>query len=304
MTLQQINYALAVAETGSLNRAAEQLYLAEPSLRSAIQELESEIGIRIFHSTSRGIVTTAEGSEFLSHARALYEQYELLRTRYSDSSQIKKKFSVSTQHYSFVVKAFVETVKRFDSLQFDFSVQETRTRAVIRDVAELRSEIGILYQSDYNKKAITKLLNEKDLVFHPLYECNAFVYLWKGHPLAGESSLSLAQLEEYPCLLFDQGEESSAYYAEELLPDHEYPRRIKTNDRASNLNLMVGLNGFTLCSGIISEELNGDDFITIPFREEGEYQNEKMTIGYIVKKQSLRSEVGEVFLEELKRQLQ
>jgi len=304
MTLQQINYALAVAETGSLNRAAEQLYLAEPSLRSAIQELESEIGIRIFHSTSRGIVTTAEGSEFLSQARALYEQYELLRTRYSDSSQIKKKFSVSTQHYSFVVKAFVETVKRFDSLQFDFSVQETRTRDVIRDVAELRSEIGILYQSDYNKKVITKLLNEKDLVFHPLYECNAFVYLWKGHPLAGESSLSLAQLEEYPCLLFDQGEESSAYYAEELLPDHEYPRRIKTNDRASNLNLMVGLNGFTLCSGIISEELNGDDFITIPFREEGEYQNEKMTIGYIVKKQSLRSEVGEVFLEELKRQLQ
>ncbi|MBQ9022937.1 MAG: LysR family transcriptional regulator [Eubacterium sp.] len=303
MTLQQLRYALTISEAGSLNKAAEQLYMTQPSLSSAIHELENELEISIFHRTSRGMVTTTEGSEFLAYARQLYEQYELLISRYSDSSLRKKKFSVSTQHYSFAVKAFVDTVKRFDSLQFDFSIQETKTKDVILDVAELRSEIGILYQNSYNTKVITRLLKEKDLVFYPLIECHANVYLWKEHPLAGEESISISQLEPYPCLLFEQGEESSSYYSEELLPDYEYPRRIKANDRASMINLMVGLNGYTLCSGIVCEELNGDDFVTVPFREEDEYLNENMTIGYIVKKQSLRSEVGEVYLEELKKYL-
>ena len=303
MTLQQLHYALTISEAGSLNKAAEQLYMTQPSLTSAIRELENEIGIRIFHRTSRGMVTTTEGVDFLSYARQLYEQYELLRSRYSDNSMRKKKFSVSTQHYSFAVKAFVETVKRFDALQFDFSIQETKTRDVIRDVAELRSEIGILYKNAYNTKVITKLLNEKDLVFYPLIDCSAYVYLWKGHPLADRESISIQELEQYPCLLFEQGEESSAYFSEELLSDYEYPRRIKTNDRATMINLMVGLNGYTLCSGIVCEELNGDDFLTIPFREEKEYLNQTMSIGYIVKKRSLRSEVGEVYLEELRRYL-
>ena len=159
MTLQQLHYALTISEAGSLNKAAEQLYMTQPSLTSAIRELENEIGRRIFHRTSRGMVTTTEGVDFLSYARQLYEQYELLRSRYSDNSMRKKKFSVSTQHYSFAVKAFVETVKRFDALQFDFSIQETKTRDVIQDVAELRSEIGILYKNAYNTKVITKLLN-------------------------------------------------------------------------------------------------------------------------------------------------
>lgn len=303
MTLQQLRYALTIAEAGSLNKAAEQLYMTQPSLSSAVHELESELGVSVFHRTSRGMVTTTEGAEFLTYARQLCEQYDLLLARYRDTSMRKKKFSVTTQHYSFAVKAFVETVKQFDALQFDFSILETKTREVIQDVAELRSEIGILYQNRYNTKIITRLLNEKDLVFYPLIECNAYVYLWKNHPLAGEESISISQLDPYPCLLFEQGDESSAYFSEELLPDYEYPRRIKTNDRASMINLMIGLNGYTLCSGIICEELNGDDFITIPFREEDEYLNENMTVGYIVKKQSLRSEVGEVYLEELKKYL-
>lgn len=303
MTLQQLHYALTISEEGSLNKAAEKLYMTQPSLSSAIHELENEIGISIFHRTSRGMVASTEGVEFLTYARQLYEQYELLQERFSDGIERKKKFSVSTQHYSFAVKAFVETVKRFDSLQFDFSILETKTKEVIRDVAELRSEIGILYQNEYNAKIITKLLHEKDLSFFPLIDCSAYVYMWKEHPLANEKEISIHQLEEYPCLIFEQGEESSAYFAEEILTELEYPRRIKANDRATMINLMIGLNGFTLCSGIICEELNGSDFVTIPFKEEGEYQNQTMTIGYIVKKQSLRSEVGEAYLEELKKYL-
>lgn len=250
------------------------------------------------------MVTTTEGVDFLSYARQLYEQYELLKNRYSDFSLRKKKFSVSTQHYSFAVKAFVETVKRFDALQFDFSIQETKTIDVIRDVAKLRSEIGILYQNAYNTKVITRMLNENDMVFYPLVECSAYVYLWKGHPLAERDSIAIGELEEYPCLLFEQGEASSDFLAEELLSDYEYPRRIKTNDRATMLNLMVGLNGYTLCSGIVCEELNGDDFLTVPFRADGEESlNQNMSIGYVVKKRSLRSEVGEVYLNELRRYL-
>ncbi|MBQ7448075.1 MAG: LysR family transcriptional regulator [Eubacterium sp.] len=303
MTLQQLHYVLVIAKVGSLNKAAERLYVTQPSLTGAVHELEKEIGIRIFHRSNRGMTVTPEGTEFLAHARQLYEQYELLLQRYDDSKKRKKKFSVSTQHYTFAVKAFANTVRHFDSLLFDFSILETKTRQVIEDVAQLRSEIGILYMSHYNKKVIAKLLKEKDLEFHPLIDSRAYVYLRKGHPLAKEPSISIRQLEPYPCLFFEQGGESSAYYAEEILTELEYPRRIKTNDRASMINLMIGLDGYTLCSGVVSGELNGDDFVTVPFQEEVEYLNQKMTIGYIVKKRSVRSEVGAIYLEELKKLL-
>lgn len=303
MTIQQIYYAIVISETGSINKAAEQLYISQPSLTSAVQELEKSIGIQIFNRTGRGVTLTRDGAEFLLYARQVYSQYENLQNRYAGTAEIRKKFAVSTQHYSFAVKAYVEMVKKFDTKEYEFAIMEERTREVIADVANIRSEIGILYLSDFNRSAITKLLRTNSLEFHHLIDCEAYVYIYKDHPLAKRKSIRLAQLADYPCLQFDQGDSASFYFAEEILSTNEYPRVIKTNDRATMLNLMIGLNGYTLCSGIICEELNGSDYVAVPYRGDENNPNDYMEIGYITKTNSVLSEVGAMYIEELKKYL-
>lgn len=303
MTLQQIFYALTIAETKSMNKAAEKLFISQPTLTSAIKELENSLGITIFRRTSRGVEKTNDGEEFLVYARQLYQQYELLEEKYTTGGSVKRKFGVSTQHYSFAVKAFVETVKRFDTSEYEFAIRETKTYEVIKDVGSLKNEIGILYMSDFNRKILSKMLRENGLIFHKLIECRAYVYLWKHHPLANRKSIGMHDLADYPCLSFEQGDNSSFYFAEEILGENEYSRTIKACDRATMLNLMIGLNGYTLCSGIICEELNGSDYIAVPFEADEDNQNSVMEIGYILKKDNLVSQIAEIYIDEVKKYL-
>jgi len=303
MTLQQLRYVITISEIGSLNKSAEILYVAQPSLTSSIKELEKEIGITIFNRTGKGVSLTNDGAEFLLYARQVYSQYESLIEKYGNYGNLKKKFGVSTQHYSFAVKAFVEMVKSYDTSKYEFAIRETKTCDVIHDVAAMKSEIGILYLCDFNRKAIMKLLSSNNLEFHKLIECRAYVYLWKGHPLAKEKFISFSQLENYPCLAFEQGDNSSFYFAEEILSTNEYTRIIKACDRATMLNLMTGLDGYTLCSGIICEELNGDDYVAIPFEDDELNKSSTMEIGYIVQKNSLLSKMGSLYIEEIKHYL-
>ena len=300
MTLQQLNYIITISETGSINKAAERLYVSQPSLTSAIKELERELGIVLFNRSGKGVTLTADGMDFLPYARQVYGQYLVLMEKYGRGGERRQKFGVSCQHYSFAVKAFVEMAKAYDMAKYEFAIRETRTLDVIRDVAQLHSEIGILYLSDFNRKAILKLLSSNGLSFHHLIDCNAYVYLWKGHPLADRKSISLRDLEPYPCLSFEQGDASSFYFAEEILSTNDYPRSIKTCDRATNLNLMMGLNGYTLCSGIICEELNGSDYIAIPYEPDGNNPNSVMDVGYIVKNNAILSSLGQRYLEEIR----
>ena len=303
MTLQQLNYVITISECGSLNKAAEILYVAQPSLTGAVKELEKELGITIFNRGGRGVTLTNDGTEFLLYARQVYAQYKELLEKYGKAGNLKKKFGVSTQHYSFAVKAFVEMVKTFDTSKYEFAIRETKTKEVIDDVSTMRSEIGILYLSDFNRKALLKILSSQQLEFHSIIHCKPYVYLWKGHPLAKQKSITLPELQQYPCLSFEQGESSSFYYAEEILSTCEYPRIIKANDRATMLNLMIGLNGYTLCSGIICEELNGDDYLAVPFEAEDKAADDTMEIGYIIRKNTLLSKMGRLYIEEIKKYL-
>lgn len=297
MTLQQIRYVIAVANTNSMNEAAKNLFVSQPSLSSAIKELEEELQITIFARTNKGVVITQEGEEFLIYARQILEQVELLEEKYIDHN-IKKKFGVSTQHYSFAVKAFVEMVKDFDMNQYEFAIRETRTNDILEDVKFGKSEIGILYINDFNEKVMTKLIKANELQFKELLKCKGYVYLWKNHPLAHNKVITMSELEEYPCLAFEQGENNSFYFAEEILSTYNYPKIIKACDRATMLNLMIGLNGYTLCSGIICEELNGSDYIAIPLETE-----QIMRIGYVVRKNSVLSKIGEMYINEIKKYL-
>lgn len=302
MTLMQLHYVITITATGSLNKAAEQLYVSQPALTSSIKELEKELGIIIFNRSGKGVTLTNDGAEFLQYAKQIYSQYETVLEKYG-SGDVKKKFAVSTQHYSFAVKAFVEMIKAIGTTSYEFAIRETRTREIIQDVSTLRSEIGVLYLDDFNRKAIQKLLQSSGLEFHPLIDCKPYVYLWRGHPLAQQPEISFSQLAGYPCLSFEQGDNSSFYFAEEILSTSEYPCTIKANDRATMLNLMVGLNGYTLCSGIICEELNGSDYTAVPFAADEPGREQIMQIGYIVRKQTIMSRLGELYIDEIKKYL-
>ena len=304
MTIQQLKYIITISEKGSLNKAAEVLFITQPSLTSAVRELEKELGITLFNRGGKGVTLTNDGAEFLQYARQVVTQYDRLLEKYGNGGTLRKKFGISTQHYSFAVKSFVEMVKHFDTDEYEFAIRETKTSEVIEDVTTGKSEVGILYLSDFNRKAIGKFLKSNQLEFHPLIQCEPYVYLWKGHPLAKQKSIRLAELRDYPCLSFEQGVSGSFYFAEEVLSTYDYIRTIKATDRATMLNLMVGLNGYTLCSGIICEELNGPDYVAIAFEaEEEEIAAGRMEIGYIVKQNMILSKLAEQYIRELERYL-
>ena len=294
MTLTQLRYVITVANSGSMSEAARKLFIAQPSLSAAVKELEAELSMELFRRTNRGISVTPEGEEFIGYARQIVEQYELVESKYIDKTTMKKKFSVSMQHYTFAVNAFMEMVKQFGMDEYEFAVRESRTYDVMEDVSNFKSEIGILYVNDFNRKVLEKIFHEKELEFHEILNCHIYVYLSKKHPLAKYKLITLQELQDYPCLAFDQGNYNSFYFAEEVLSTYDYKQLIRANDRATMLNMMVGLDGYTLCSGIICEDLNGSEYCAVKLDSD-----EIMTIGYLVRKGTTISPLGHKYLDEL-----
>lgn len=299
MTLQQLRYIITTAQKGTISEAAKELFISQPSLSNAIKELEKELGIVIFSRTNKGIVISDEGLEFLGYARQVVEQADLLGNRYLQDKVTKKRFSISTQHYSFAVNAFVDLVKKYRDNDYEFMIRETRTHEIIEDVKTLKSEIGILYLNEFNKKVINKLLKENDLVFNKLFDARPHIFVSDTNPLAGKKIVTLEDIEPYPYLSFEQGQYNSFYYSEEILSTMIHQKMIKVSDRATLFNLLIGLDGYTICTGVISEELNGKNIIAIPLDVD-----EVISIGYIVHKDTIRSNLGQIFIEALKQNTQ
>lgn len=298
MTLQQLRYVVAVAETGNITETAKRLFISQPSLTNAIRELEKEMQIRIFTRTNKGVAVSNEGDLFLSYARQILEQTSLLEERFLNKKERNPKFSVSCQHYSFAVNAFVDVIRKFGGDKYDFTLRETQTYEIIEDVSRLKSEIGILYTSSKNEEIILKLMKQNGLIFKELFVANPHVFISSGHPLAGKEILTLEELEEYPYLSFEQGEYNSFYFSEEILSTLDRRKNIKVRDRATLFNLVIGLNGYTVSSGVISRELNGENIIAKPLAVE-----ESMRIGTITQKNMPLSRYGAAYVEALHRHI-
>ena len=296
MTLQQLTYLVTVADCGNITEAAEKLFISQPSLSAAIHNLEKEMGVTAFTRSNKGVTVTREGEELLSFARMLLEQADNMKEHFGNGERRTPKFSVSCQHYSFAVNAFVDLIKEYDAEQYSFIIRETQTGEIIEDVASGKSEIGVLYLSEHNEDVILKLIKNNQLKFEEMFVAEPHVFICKDHPLAEKEMISMEDLRPYPYLVYEQGNNNSFYFAEEVLSTYNYKRLIKANDRATLLNLMVGLNGYTLCSGIICEDLNGNDYKAVPLKE-----TEKMRIGYIKRKGAKVSHIGELYIEELKK---
>lgn len=292
MTFQQLKYVITVAETGTITEAANQLYISQPSLTNAIHELEKEMNLVIFHRTNKGISISREGEEFLGYARQILEQTAILEDKYKRHGGGKKQFCVSTQHYSFAVNAFVDLIKEYGQEEYDFSLRETQTYEIIEDVARMKSEIGLLFLDDFNETAIRKILKSHDLEFCQLFVAKPHVFISRRHPLALKEMITNQELEAYPYLSFEQGEHNSFYFSEEIFSPSERKKNIRVCDRATLFNLLIGLNGYTVCSGVIDKKLNGEDIIAVPLAEEKE-----MRIGYITHKKGMLSSLGQSYLE-------
>ena len=296
MTLQQLRYVVCVSETGNITTASEKLFISQPSLTNAIKNLEEEMNINIFNRNNKGVTLTPDGITFLSYARQVLEQADLLTNKFVDNKERKPVFSVSCQHYSFAVNAFIDVINEFKANSYNFTLRETQTYEIITDVSQLISEIGILYLSSKNEEVITKILKENDLTFDLLFTAKPHVFISNSHPLAKKDKITLDELSDYPYLSFEQGQYNSFYFSEEILSTLDRRKNIKVRDRATLFNLVIGLNGYTVSSGVIDKKLNGENIISKPLD-----MDEYMKIGIIKLKNHNLSPYGISFLEAIKK---
>lgn len=295
MKIQQLEYLERIVEAGSINEAAKRLFLTQPSLSNAVKELENEMGIQIFQRSSGGISLTAEGREFMTYSKQILDQVNLMNERYKNGQQRKQSFSVSAQHYAFVVHAFVELIKSVNANEYQFTLRETETQNIFNDLAQFKSELGILYTNGFNQKIMQRLFKENNLVFTPLFVAKPHIFVSRYNPLTSKSSVNLSDLEDYPYLSYEQGEVNSFYFSEEILSTLSHKKSIKVSDRATIFNLMVGLNGYTISSGIISSKLNDDKIVAIPLNVDDD-----ITMGWLKHRQVELSPLAERYLTMLK----
>ncbi|RZI48823.1 LysR family transcriptional regulator [Lactococcus kimchii] len=299
ISLQQLKYFIEVAKVGSINQAAEQLYITQPSLSKAIKDIEIEVGLSLFRRSSRGISLTADGTEFLGYARQVVEQTDLLEARWLDKKPSRKLCAISTQHYAFAVNAFVNMVKKTEAAgisEYEYTLREARTFEIIEDVKSLRSELGIIYKNSYNASVIDKILRENRLIFHPLFVAHPHIFVSSTNPLAQKKRVTLDDLKDFPRLSFEQGEQNSFYFSEEILSTEYAKKDIKVGDRATIFNLMIGLNGYTISSGVVSSDLNGDNIVSIPLDVD-----DCIEIGWLSRKEFQLSEQAQLYLAELQK---
>lgn len=297
MTILQLKYAITIANSCSMREAAGKLFVSQPALSSSVNELEQELGIKIFDRTNKGIITTKEGEEFLIYAKQAVNRFDIIEDRYMESDNERKHFSVSMQHYVFAVHAFVKTIKQCNLDKYTFEVHETKTDEVLDNVKNLKSEVGIISYTKESEKILKKLIKEYQLVFKPLMICNTYAYMNKKHPLSGKKEISLEELKGYPCVSFAQSSENSFYINEEALGNYEFEKLIKTNDRGSSVDILKELDGYSIGTGtLVESEVFNSDFVSVKLKEE-----DPITIGYILRKNHKLSSLGQVYIENLEK---
>ena len=296
MTLQQLKYIIKIVECRSFTQAAEAIFISQPALSNSVKELEKELCIEIFSRNTKGISLTQDGAEFLSYARQVVEQTELLEKRYMNKKPAHRLCSISTQHYAFAVNAFCNLINKTDSAEYEYILRETRTSEIFDDVRNMKSEIGIIYLNDFNSKILTKLMKESMLEFTPLFKAKPHVFVSGSCNLAKKKFVTFADLEPYPYLSFEQGDFNSFYFSEEIQSTVPHKKCVHVSDRGTLFNLIIGINGYTISSGVVTSDLNGSQIVSVPLKVD-----DSMTVGYITNSRTSLSQCAKDYICELKK---
>lgn len=300
ISLQQLRYIIEVAECGSINAASQQLYVSQPTLSATIKDTEQELGISIFNRTNRGITLTSEGTEFIGYARQILEQFDLFEARYSNTHNSSSgRLAISSQHYAFCVEAFVDLAEEYNEKEYDFSLRETRTADIIDDVKDYRSELGIIYLSDFNSKVLTKAFSDAGLTFVPLFQAHPHIFVGKQHPLAQRKRVTPDDLQDYPRYSFEQGTNNSFFFSEEPLSHLPHRQNITYSDRGTLTNLLTNHNGYTITTGVRSGEMGQSNIVAIPLEVD-----ETMTVGYVCHDSRPLSTLAKRYLEKLRARIE
>ncbi len=291
MTFNQLVYVVEVSKTKSINATARALYVSQSSVSTSIKELEDELGILIFNRTNRGISTTKEGEMLIQSANHILQQWKSLKERYTGEGMHKQHFSVVMHHSTFATQAYAKIVKEFGLAGYEYSIYETKTKEVLEQVNNGKSELGILYISNYNQDYYEKVLREMNLCFCPIAEYEVCAYIGKSHPLVGKQEVTLEELEQYPCLIFDQDENSSFYFYEEMISTYQYKNVIRTSDRATTIDLLQALDGYSIGIGTVGDETSVNGIQTVKIKTE-----ERIHVGYLIRKGSQLSDIAEKFV--------
>jgi len=295
LTINQLKYVITISKSSSMREAAGSLFVSQPALSASIAELEAELDMVLFERTNKGVRITPEGKDFLEYAKKVIGQYAVLEERYLSEDKHKERFSVSTQHYTFAIKCFTKVVKAFDPETYEFNIHETRTGEVLENVRDLKSEVGVVSFTGDTEKILKKLIKEYQLEFVPLMTRETYVYFWKNHPLANRDSVSIEELGDYPCVSFEQGSENDFYLNEEALGNYHFKKMIKSDDRATSMEIIAELGGYSIGSGMLSGQgqvLKG--LISVKLKEE-----DPLTIGYITRKGHKLSVFAKAYVDEL-----
>ena len=300
ISLQQLRYIIEVAECGSINAASQQLYVSQPTLSPTLKDTQQELGISIFNRTNRGITLTSEGTEFIGYARQILEQFDLFEARYSNTHNSSSgRLAISSQHYAFCVEAFVDLAEEYNEKEYDFSLRETRTADIIDDVKDYRSELGIIYLSDFNSKVLTKAFSDAGLTFVPLFQAHPHIFVGKQHPLAQRKSVTPDDLQDYPRYSFEQGTNNSFFFSEEPLSHLPHRQNITYSDRGTLTNLLTNHNGYTITTGVRSGEMGQSNIVAIPLEVD-----ETMTVGYVCHESRPLSTLAKRYLEKLRARIE
>lgn len=295
MTLTQLNYVVTVSRMKSINAASKVLFISQSSLSASIRDLETELGILIFHRSSRGIIVTDEGAEFIRYAQNILMQVNMIRDRYAGNKEEKTPFSISMHHSTFGTTAFADVIRKYGVENYEFSLFETKTEEVIRNVKTARSEIGLLFLSDFNQIYYDKIFRDQNLEYSGITDFSVYAYVGRQHPLADRDRISVKELESYPCLIFDQDDNSGSYFYEEMVSAYQYKNVILTSDRATTMGLLTKINAYSVGIGVAGEGTDEEKSDVIAVRLD---TDEKIRLGLIKRKEVPLSAPAKDFISE------
>lgn len=198
MNLLHLKYAVEIAKTKSISRAAENLYMGQPNLSRAIKELEESLNITIFQRNTKGITITPEGEEFLHYAKRILNQVEEVEAIYNDAHKPKQRFSVCAPRASYISNAFAEFSKGINTdVPAEIFYKETNSLRTINNIVKGAYNIGIVrYQIGF-EKYFKSLFKEKKLVAETISDFKYVLLVSKNHPLADRATVKIADLSPY-----------------------------------------------------------------------------------------------------------
>lgn len=300
MTLLQLNYIMEIYSSGSINKAAQKLFLSQSSLSSSIRELENEFNIKIFARSNRGIELTEDGKEFITHIRPILEQQKMIESYYTDrDSSDYVSLSVASQRYPFCAKAFVLLIQNQDILKYNLCYKEAEMDKVIESVSGRKSEIGVIFLSDMTEKFMNRVLASNDLEFHEIMRIKPHAFINVSHPLANKDSIKVNELFDYPYVAFSKKNNDSFNYSEEaVIPDIDrFKKIVYVNDRASCYNVLVHTDCVSIGSGILPEGYGDDSLKSVPIDDAEDF----MRLGWISLKDMPISHKAEEYINILKK---